>query len=358
MTRYASLMSLFLMAILTLLACTIAFAEPSMPKEVFTFEMIAEKIRSPLSEKMSEMRMTYRMLETPVGKDAAKIDFLNEKDQMIARIYFERSLNAEKTERMEEVRLVNASGKTLIKETVFTNGTELEYSKPNERIFFETNTANYGLAKTETSKTVILGIDGVEVMRFASVQISSRTNSKLQLSDIFFGGTKLLTISDAVSNDGNFRALKYDIVGTAYTMRGFGVQFGGRGWPTYGIRVEASRPAGYLVDNHRFYLDDTEIFGLNKYVKTFGEEIFEPFVISSGVSFLNMVIQHYYPATQRTANLAAANYFLDELVLLRSQLSQAATSPAMLTIITTTITGFIDAFQKGTLSITDTRPRQ
>ncbi|HCM39594.1 MAG: hypothetical protein A2070_10515 [Bdellovibrionales bacterium GWC1_52_8] len=337
----------------SLLMAAGAAADPSMPQDVFTFEMIAEKLRAPISEKFSEMRMTFRVVEKPVGKDAAKIEFQNEASQAVMTIYFARSMNSAQTERTEEVLVMDTRGRVLFKETILTNGSGLTYSNPTQRIFFETSTAQYGLKPNETEKIVVHTMDGVETLRLVSRQIASRSNASFLMSEIYYGGSRILTISDSVSKDGEIRTLKYGVVGTGFSFSGPGSKMSSRGWPTYEMRVDSARPSGYLIDNHRFYFDDRETFGLNNFIEQFGREIFGPFIVQFANGFYNSVIKANFPVTQRRANLATPNLFLDELVLMRSQLT--APSPAIISLIVTQITGYIDAFQQGTLVITDTR---
>jgi len=329
-----------------------ASAVPVLPSDVPTVGSLAREVKSPIAQKMREIRRAFRIEETKPGQ----VTLFANNDVAKGRIELSRDLSGDGKHRTERVQFFRADKSSVLDERVSTDGENLQFSDPSRKIFFETDDLDYSLGFGETRKEVLLNVDSREFFRIISTAHGSAAGNREIQSDFYFSGVRIFSAREFTSAEKNYHSLEYHVHSDQ-----FGFKFFKRNrtmWtetPEFTVKVEAMRAPGLLLDEHRYFANRAEVYGLDNFLGLFQSKIYSPY-FTKGVGSTATVVTEHLPVVQARKNLALKSRFLDELILLNTRVEQAKSNPSVLTQISTTITQFIAAMQLGQLEVKDNRP--
>ncbi len=326
---------------------------PQLPPELFTFDKLAQDVRSPLSLAMHNILLTFRRTEREPGH----VLFYDKDRNIKLAIRFTRQLQAvdEKTKyRLETLRFEDPNGQLIVEEKVETHGSQdLQYSDPRDRILFQGD-INYGLEPNEFFKKVTVSADGHEILRFESLKLQGDTERHY---DAYFSKAKVLSIIDLQSEDKAYRRVSYDMVGKYYFIKAFN-DVVERGWGRpKNHTVELVKPQEALIENLKYRVDGERVFSLSNFMSKFNSNIYDPMIVKGAGKIMDAIVSSRFPRISGKLDLTRQERLLDEFQALLGIIEQAKTNAGLLNKISAQIKSYVEAIRLGTLKITDTRPK-
>lgn len=347
------------MWVLLLIFCissSLANAAIKLPSDLITTDKICNEYRSILNLKIQEMRRTFTLKEVHPGE----IHFLDSDLNSQAILRFFHSMNPEKTKKIEKVRITNSNAQSLIEEETITRGKNLSYADSGDLIFFESDGSHCTLSSDETQKEVKVTVSDSPIFKLL-VQRHISTQESIIRTQIFMGVTHVITTKEITSNDSTKKRFEYIIHEIEFVISGPGFNFRMRSSQPGNLWLTSTQDSGFLLPNFKYYSPFKSSRGLrgdlslNEFLNETNDRIYLPFIKHGLLQPLEMMTAYLWPKTERTANVAVSNRFLDELHLLRQRVDEAQTNPSLLIQIKSKLLEFIGAIQDGSLQVNDNR---
>jgi hypothetical protein len=321
-----------------------AYGAVTFPADLFGVERLADQIRSPIGLKIRDMRKAFGTR----AQSSNAVDFVDANGSKSTGIRYVRTLNAAKTKRFEEAKILNVDETPLIVESISTEGTNLDYSDPAQRAYFDGPHA-YSLLPNENLKTITLRIGYSEAFRFKSSRSSDRNTSR---TEIFFGGTLVLTVVDVLANNGTERILEYRISGERFSVGGLGSFYSFWARPAHVCRIVGVQTI--IGENFQMSCDGKRMNTYAEFSQTLSDHVFSPLFAYTAQPLITQILRDRFPIVQRPPNLATSGKMYSDILNILALLDPHRTTPAVLTVIST-LRGYVSLIQDGTIEIRDNR---
>jgi len=337
-------------------------AVPGIPVEAKTLDIIVLDVKAPLNRKLDELRRTYGIRETKAGG----FHFIDRNNNVVMTVETHRSLNSDSTQRVEEFLYRNRQQRLILQEKVITHGESLSFHNFEERLF-QTGVENYDLESTEqTLKIATMRMGGALFKVVSSRERNAAADIKRH--QISVGESQQLEIRDTIYPEANYRTYEYEVLDPQFAIFAFGrPTFGVSPWlGTFRIGV---RTATELLlpevtyekigtDFSKGEVDDRgKLNGFESFSGELHERLITPFVEKGAVQAIkgSVATQWVWPASRSMQSIGSESKFLNELIVIRNEVSQAKSNPAVLSLVEVKINVFIRDIQAGALKINDFR---
>lgn len=326
------------------------------PPEAKTLSGIVLDVKAPLNRKLDELRKTYGIKEVKAGE----FHFTDKKGQVVLTIVANRSLNAEGTQRVEEFLYTNRYGQLILHEKVITHGENLRFHDFEKRLY-QTGVENYDLASDEeTRKEGTIGMGAGTVFRV----LTSRGEAgkvAIKRHQISVGELQQIEIRDTVDTENNYRTYEYSILEQQMMIRANGGFRGG--WANWRgtLRITVRTVPGLLVPEVIYEKIGTSRATALNGSESFSRELYGkliiPFIENGLVRLISQVVasRWVWPASESMQTIGTESKFLNELIVIRNEVNQAKTNPAVLSLVDVKLSVIIKDIQEGTLKISDFR---
>lgn len=331
-------------------------AEIHLPSDLITLDKICNEYRSVLNLKLQEMRRTFTLKEVEPGE----IQFLDSEQIPQATLHLFQTMNPEKTKKIEKVRLTNPKSEAIIEETTTTIGHNLEFVDAQNLIFFESYSnaghSHCSCASTnESQKEVQISLFDNPLFKFLV------ENGSVNIEQLYLGPTHVVTIQEISPTQTAKKRFEYIIHAGDYRVQAPHFNWSWGGIAPGKLWLTGTQEKNFILPNFKYYSQFKSNRGLrgdlslNEFLNETNERIYMPFVKNGILGMLDIIVAHIFPRTERSANVAASNRFLDELHLLRKQVDDAQTNPSLLIQVKAKLLEFIGAIQDGSLQANYTK---
>ena len=337
-------------------------ATPEIPAEAKTLAIIVLDIKAPLNQKLDELRRTYGIREIKAGG----FHFIDKNDDVVLTIETNRSLNSSRTQRVEELRYRNKQQQLILHEKVITHGENLSFHDIEERLF-QTGVEKYDLESAdEMMKEATMRMGGA---LFKVLSSREKTASvEIKRHQISVGESQQLEIRDTIYTENNYRTYEYRVLDPQFTiLTAAGPTFGWTRWlGTFriGVRTDAELflpEVSYEKigsDYSRGGEDDRGILnGFESFSSELHDNFVVPFIERGPVRAIKRVVDmsFIWPESESMRSIGSDSKFLNELIVIRNEVGQAKSNPAVLSLVEVKINVFIRDIQAGALKINDFR---
>ena len=341
---------------------------PEIPPECKTLSRIVLDIKAPLNRKLDELRRTYGIREIKAGG----FHFTDKNNEVVLTIETNRSLNAAKTQRVEEFLYRNRNRQLILHEKVITRGKNLKFHDFEKRLF-QTGVETYDLENADqTLKEATIHMGGPLFKVLTSREKSARVEIKRH--QISVGESQQLEIRDTIYTEDGYRTYEYKILDHQIQILAIGHP--GFGWAqwlgTFRIGIRTT-PGLYLPEvtyeksGMEWTIDDppgklrsmhyANLNGFESFSRELHENLIVPFIERGPVHVINKVVgmKFVWPESRSMRSIGADSKFLNELIVIRNQVNQAKTNPSVLSLVEIKLNVIIRDIQEGTLKINDFR---
>lgn len=330
---------------------------PPLPYEIPTFSSLTEEVRTVVAQRMRDIRKTYRLKEVQPGK----YWYLDEAATPVLELTWNCTVGegSKTTQELLQIRNLGSSPRDLYTEKTFVEGVSLKCPDGYKRASVD-GTADYSIRSGEKRKTVSIFFSQLEAFRWSGDYSESATTGRVYRYNLIYGGTPLLRMMDAQTE--SERNLTYQTVASAYSMKVDNFGWNVNGMAQGNLRVQLKTNGPNSLGQIRYFLDGAEVFGLNAFLKKFNETIYADYFSDYGaVEITRQWVNNFFPTAggQQSIFVGSNTRFLNDLIVLRSQVDQARSTPALLNTLSARLTQIITSIQEGTLVIgSDTRPKE
>jgi hypothetical protein len=328
-------------------------SKPMLPPDLFTFDKLSEDVRGVVGLKIRDMTRSFTMREVAPGKIVfSGSDGIPK--STITYVHSKTALPDGNFEIQATVTILRHDNRVLLEEKIISRGKAPIENSPRDRLFFDGD-ISYALAAGEDFKQVDITSDGNDLFRFVSFRRGTPLTGTVVVNEMHIGKGKVLEIEDAVSSDGTFRGVNYFVWSEYFVVSAFGETLYSGNWNRMKLKVLAARPAGYVIENHRYHLDGMEVFGLAEFLKEFNHRVYKRFILDGANKVVKHLVEEKFPKTPKHTDFAIRERFLDDLQTVLNLVEQAKGNPAILPRVSTLVQSFIGAMRQGTLKVIDLR---
>jgi len=341
---------------------------PDIPGECKTLSDIVLDIKAPLNRKLEELRKTYGIREVTAGG----LTFTDESDSVVLAVESSRFVNADKTQRVEEFTYRNRSRELILREKVITRGEHLQLYD-FERRLFQTGIENYDLnGPRETMKEATLEMGG-PLFRVVTTRMS-RPAVDIKQHQVFVGEGQPLEITDTIHRGKGYRTYEYRVLESQIIIPTRGhFHFGWSPWQGT-FRVDVREVPGLHLPEVTYERSGTPwaiwersggvkavqyamVNGSERFSRELHENLLIPFIEGGPVHVVKRLVEmnHLWPTSDGMQSIGSDSRYLNELIVLRNEVNQAKTNPAVLSLVEVKLNVMIKNIQEGSLRINDFR---
>jgi len=341
---------------------------PDIPAEVKTLKGIVLDVKAPLNRKLDELRRTYGIREVTSGG----FHFLDKNNDTVLAVETSRHLNPAKTRRVEEFFYRNRQQQLVLHEKVITHGENLAHHDFESRLF-QTGIEAYDLdGPGQILKDAAISMGG-PVLRVLTTR-EDTDSVRIKRHQVSIGESQQLEIRDIYHLAENYRTYEYHILEHQVMIhaqgRGF---FNWSNWlGTFRIGVRLSptlllpeftyEKAGMEwvtegTDGNPQRLHYIKLNGFEAFSRELHANLVVPYIERGPIRAINetLGIGWLWPESQSMQTLGAESKFLNELIVIRNEVNQAKTNPAILSFVETKLNVIIKDIQEGKLKVNDFR---
>lgn len=331
-------------------------AVPEIPVESKTLAVVVLDVKALLNRKLEELRKTYAIREVKAGG----FHFIGKNDEVVMTVETHRTLNPAATQRVEEFLYRNNRDQLLLHEKVITQGENLRFHDFAARLY-QTGVENYDLEDDDqTRKEATISMDGAVIFKVLSSR-EKGTSADIKRHQIWVGDVQQFEIRDTIYANDNYRTYEYEIVERQVLLLYFKrATFAWAQWDgTFRIGVRTS-PTLLLpeVTYARFGTDNyVQLNGLETFSRELHEKLIVPFIERGVVRAIKEAIEipDVWPKSQSMQNIGSDSKFLNELIVIRNEVNQAKSNPAVLSLIEVKLNVIVRDIEAGALKINDFR---
>lgn len=347
----------YLIVQLAIAAPSTAFcAVPEIPVESKTLAVIVLDVKALLNRKLEELRKTYAIREVKAGG----FHFIGKDGEVVMTIETHRTLNPAATQRVEEFLYRNNQEQLLLHEKVITQGENLSFHDFEARLY-QTGVENYDLEDDDqTRKEATISMDGAVIFKVLSSR-ERGTSADIKRHQIWVGDLQQIEIRDTIYARDDYRTYEYEILEQQVLLLYFKrATFAWARWDgTFRIGVRTS-PTLLLpeVTYARIGTDNyVRLNGLEAFSMELHEKLIIPFIERGVVRAIKEAIEipDVWPKSQSMQNIGSDSKFLNELIVIRNEVNQAKSNPAVLSLIEVKLNVIIRDIEAGALKINDFR---
>jgi len=331
-------------------------AVPEIPAEAKTLARIVLDIKAPLNRKLDELRRTYGIREVKAGG----FYFTDSGDQAVLTVETNRILNTARTQRVEEFLYRNGSQQLILHEKVITHGENLRFHD-FERRLFQTGDESYDFdSSDQTLKEASIRMGAGTVFKVMTTREKAATVD-IKRHQISVGGSQQLEIRDTIYTGSNYRTYEYRILEQQMTVHAIGgSKFGWGPWLgafRIGIRTAPELLVPEVTYEKLGTSDSTRLEGFEGFSRELHRYIIIPFIENGPVQLISEVVKrgHVWPKSKSMQTIGTESAFLNELIVIRNEVNQGKTNPAILSLVAVKLNVIIKDIQEGALKISDFR---
>lgn len=331
-------------------------AVPGIPPEAKTLSRIVLDIKAPLNRKLDQLRRTYGIREIKAGG----FHFTDKDDQAVLTIETNRTLDSARTQRVEEFLYRNKFRQLILHEKVITHGENLRFHDFENRLF-QTGVENYDFeSDDQTLKSATIDMGEGTVFKVMTIREKGAA-TEIKRHQISVGQSQQLEITDTIYTKSNYRTYDYNILESQMLIHAIGgSRFGWGQWlGTFriGVRTSPELLVPEIIYEKISTYGSTKLNGVESFSRELYGNLIIPFIENGPVQLIKQVVEStwVWPASSSMQAIGAESKFLNELIVLRNEVNQAKTNPAVLSLIEIKLNMYITNIQEGALKINDFR---